>query len=464
MENLVLMNPEVISYLLRTSLVHLCIFLAYTSVYSQTEYATGTALDDATYDFHEQFDITQYTISLPRVYSLNQFVPKVGNQLKYPHDIGWSVASATTIVDAVYSGEFNRENTISELRSPYFVNMLWAGELDPCSQPMSLARTIDRLRETGIPKLQDYVSFCPTEKEDKILELGKANHGYRFDKVFDREASIEEKVYRIKTKVSMDRPVILAFHCPPSFVSAQDFWSPKEAMSDQFPLHSVVVVGFDDELYGGAFQVLNSWSRRWGNDGLMWVRYEDVDFLRYGYSVGYRARDGGELSVVKGELSFNDAITDKELTFVRFNPRGFYQFSVGTDDLQFNLKGILNKPFYLKMYYKSGAEVVQIYPMDTWRSSLFEYSFMDFSIPGDRNYYTIEQDRFSSLFVFISQNNIDQVDFGELVENSETIYDLMFSDSFSFSREVIWDNEHPNFYSRLYDGEIIPLVIGLEFN
>lgn len=458
------MSLVVISSSLRTKLVVLFILGFYLTGHTQVNYVTGTAVDDATYDFDEQFDITQYTVSLPQVYSLNQFVPKVGNQLKYPHDIAWSVASATTIVDAVYSGEFIKENSISELRSPYFVNMLWAEELNPCEDAMSLSRTVERLRDTGIPKLQDYVNLCPSSKDTTLLRKAAGLTKYRYEKVFDREVSSKEKVYRLKTKVSLDHPVIISFHCPQSFANAKEFWSPKEEYNESFPLHSVVVIGYDDDLYGGSFQILNSWSKRWGDGGYMWIRYEDVDFIRYGYSVGYKARDGSNLTVVQGELNFNDAITNTVLPFVRFNPRGFYEFSVGRSDLQFNLTGTLNKPFYLKMYYKSGDEVVRIYPMDSWKSALFEYSFMQFDIPGDRNYYTIEKDMFASIFVFISMKKIDDVDFTDLVRSSETIYDVLFNNEHIFTREVIWDNDQTHFYSRLYDEEIIPLIIGLEFN
>ena len=461
------MNLEVISFLLRSSLlVVLFLWIGGFKGYAQVAYATGTSVDDGTYDFHEQYDITQYEISPPKVYSLDQFVPKVGNQLHYPHDIGWSIAAATTIVNAVYSGVFNKENTIDEFRSPYFVNMLWSSEINTCEQPQSLSRSIDKLRNTGIPKLKEYIDFCPTSVNQAVVDSAGKLDKYRYEKAFERTASAKEKVYRIKTNVSLDRPVIISFHCPPSFVNALDFWSPKEAMSEEFPLHSVVVIGYDDEAYGGAFQVLNSWSRRWGNEGKMWIRYEDADFIRYGYSVGYRSADQsrGDVSIVKGDLEFNNVGTKSLLSFTRFNPRGFYQFHAGAEELKFNLTGKLNKPFYLKMYYKSGGEVQQIYPIETWRSSLFEYSYNEIEVPGDGNFYTIEEDMFSSLYLFISLDNIDKIDFTELVKTTETIYDVLFVDGYQFSREISWDNQVTSFYSRLYEGEIIPLVIGLDFH
>jgi hypothetical protein len=46
------------------------------------------------------------------------------------------------------------------------------------------------------------------------------------------------------------------------------------------------VVGYDDEINGGAFEVLNSWGGKWGNRGFMWIPYSAfVDFVMEGYEM-----------------------------------------------------------------------------------------------------------------------------------------------------------------------------------
>ncbi|MCA1794525.1 MAG: C39 family peptidase [Desulfobacteraceae bacterium] len=37
--------------------------------------------------------------------------------------------------------------------------------------------------------------------------------------------------------------------------------------------HAVTIVGYDDNRYGGAFKVINSWGRSWGDDGYFWIPY-----------------------------------------------------------------------------------------------------------------------------------------------------------------------------------------------
>lgn len=42
--------------------------------------------------------------------------------------------------------------------------------------------------------------------------------------------------------------------------------------------HAVAVVGYDDNKYGGAFKILNSWGPNWGDNGYFWLPYS---FARY---------------------------------------------------------------------------------------------------------------------------------------------------------------------------------------
>jgi len=37
--------------------------------------------------------------------------------------------------------------------------------------------------------------------------------------------------------------------------------------------HAVTIVGYDDNKYGGAFKIINSWSQNWGNHGYFWIPY-----------------------------------------------------------------------------------------------------------------------------------------------------------------------------------------------
>ena len=40
--------------------------------------------------------------------------------------------------------------------------------------------------------------------------------------------------------------------------------------------HTVLIIGYNDDLRGGAIRILNSWGRSWGDDGKAWISYETV--------------------------------------------------------------------------------------------------------------------------------------------------------------------------------------------
>ena len=37
--------------------------------------------------------------------------------------------------------------------------------------------------------------------------------------------------------------------------------------------HALTIVGYDDDRYGGAFRIINSWSQNWGDNGYFWLPY-----------------------------------------------------------------------------------------------------------------------------------------------------------------------------------------------
>ncbi len=37
--------------------------------------------------------------------------------------------------------------------------------------------------------------------------------------------------------------------------------------------HAITIVGYDDDKYGGAFKIINSWSQNWGDSGFFWMPY-----------------------------------------------------------------------------------------------------------------------------------------------------------------------------------------------
>lgn len=61
-------------------------------------------------------------------------------------------------------------------------------------------------------------------------------------------------------------------------------WNPDASNTLDFG-HALCVVGYDDKMLGkGAFKLINSWGKHWGDNGFFWITYENfARFAKYGY-------------------------------------------------------------------------------------------------------------------------------------------------------------------------------------
>jgi hypothetical protein len=71
-------------------------------------------------------------------------------------------------------------------------------------------------------------------------------------------------------------------------MTGQKIWQPTDADYDMQGLggHCMCVIGYDDYLEGGAFQLMNSWGTEWGINGNCYVKYADfAHFTKEAYGV-----------------------------------------------------------------------------------------------------------------------------------------------------------------------------------
>ena len=46
--------------------------------------------------------------------------------------------------------------------------------------------------------------------------------------------------------------------------------------------HALTIVGYNDNKFGGAFRIVNSWGKDWGDNGYFWLKYKDFKNLTTG--------------------------------------------------------------------------------------------------------------------------------------------------------------------------------------
>ncbi|MGB0850583.1 MAG: C1 family peptidase, partial [Bacteroidia bacterium] len=88
----------------------------------------------------------------------------------------------------------------------------------------------------------------------------------------------------IKQNLAQGAPVVIGMLVGGSFMQGmqgQEVWQPtqNDYRMRGFGGHAMCVIGYDDYKAGGAFQIMNSWGREWGKDGIGWVTYKDLKFF-----------------------------------------------------------------------------------------------------------------------------------------------------------------------------------------
>jgi len=108
------------------------------------------------------------------------------------------------------------------------------------------------------------------------------------------DANSPERVAPVKACLASGRPVVSTLYISETFEDAKDMWSPDEYEVQRLhspgdTSHALLVVGYDDERFGGAFEVMNSWGTdQFGVEGYTWIRYSDFDHFcadSYGVSL-----------------------------------------------------------------------------------------------------------------------------------------------------------------------------------
>ena len=227
---------------------------------------------------------------LPDSASIKQFSPKPLSQRMDNTSPGWAVAyGARTILEAKRRNLTNQLEIRKVSFSPVFNYYLAKPEeSQDCSVPVKLPDVLESMKKYGVPKYMDFRKACPSGLSDEAFIKAAENRIDDYFRLFSIEDDHDRKIEAVKRSLSKEVPVIIGMHIPKSFELVKDkFWVPREQFHpDEQPGHAMVVVGYDDSKYSGAFEVLNSWGVDWGNKGFMWIRYKDfAEFTRYAFEL-----------------------------------------------------------------------------------------------------------------------------------------------------------------------------------
>ncbi len=360
------------------------------SVSASAQYYTGMSFDNVSYEAlpvtaplsRGDFD------QLPSSVSLQRFAPTPGNQGQTGTCVAWSSAyHARTISESI---KLNR-TSISEINANVYAPSFVYNQIrkEPgCEKGTYIHEALELLSKKGVPKYADLPFDCnrQIESNDFAKASGHRIEGYKI--LFN--VNDNNKILPVKKSLSENKPVLIGMMVPESFFGPKGVWQPaQDEYSKSHPGHAMVTIGYDDNAYGGSFLVMNSWGTSWGNQGFIWIRYNDFShFVKYAFEMIEKM---SEEKTFAGGLFLKKS--DGSDIAVRKAANGFYQttssFPSGT---AFRIYISNERPAYI---YAIGSDLTktcyQVFPHKENISSYLGYRQSNVPIPDENHYVRMDQ-------------------------------------------------------------------------
>jgi Papain family cysteine protease len=246
---------------------------------------TGANFDPKKYDSTEVFvplDNSGMAVQLPERVSLEKYAPTRLNQGEQGSCVAWSSAyAARTILEAASA---NVDPNSIAFSPSYLYNQIHLPDCQGALLPDAMKTMLYKgsVPEKFFPYDASTCDRMPGQQQHMMAQSYRTR-GYQRLTKSERDPSVD--FLAIKQNLAQGAPVVIGMMVPRSFMQGmygQKVWHPD---GDDDPDHGTMgghamcVIGYDDNLEGGAFQIMNSWGEKWGEKGLGWVRYQD--FMRF---------------------------------------------------------------------------------------------------------------------------------------------------------------------------------------
>jgi uncharacterized repeat protein (TIGR01451 family) len=204
--------------------------------------------------------------SVPASVDLSPGFPMVGDQGQQNSCVAWATAYALKSYQEGVEMKWPLTNT--HLFSPaYIYNQINGGH----NNGSSISDALDLIIKKGAATLitapyndTDYLSQ-PTAAAKKEAAQFKG-----------KSKSVVNGTNAIKAALVNRKPVVIGMDVYDQFYNLIGVNSVYNSKSGSFyGGHAITIVGYDDNRYGGAFKIINSWgSSKWGDNGYFWLPYK----------------------------------------------------------------------------------------------------------------------------------------------------------------------------------------------
>lgn len=239
---------------------------------------------------------------LPDNYSLRQYAPPVGDQHQTSSCTAWATAYACRTISYAVQHGYSISNQYDKIRAytfaPDFVYNHIRSTAD-CNVGTAIYNALNFMKTQGdIPKAGDFIcgkAYTPTEVSQaqpyKIKDFyALSGRGVSKDQLIQRmKAAIASKhalPFGMEVGASFTNVELSGIYYPDDYDRAAlrtlRAGQPQHALSG----HAMCVIGYNDKVNGGSFEVMNSWGTLRADHGFWWINYDDFyDFVEDVYCI-----------------------------------------------------------------------------------------------------------------------------------------------------------------------------------
>ena len=407
---------------------------------------------------------------LPPYYSLLRHAPNAGNQLNLETSSGWASAYyGATILLAKQKNWLDRKFITHQSFSPVFNYSLATGSFD-CAVYGGLSEVLHNMKTVGLVKFTELMAFCPQQLENSVVELAGQHKYFDYRDITFTGNTINQKIQSIKQSIYNDNPVVTEFRASPSFFTASEFWSPKEHFSEDFPLHSICIIGYDDVTHGGAFQIINSWGRNWGTEGHTWILYEEL--VEFGQSFYQLYIDEGKFSGVDVQLAGALELRSPEGLRVDLEPNagegGLKIRQPMKKNEEFSIHLELSQRLFFYLLHQDNTNTVSlVYPDEAWKNPQIGFKNTPIILPKPSEYYFLDTEgREEKLIFLFSKSTLEQTSLvKDLNSRSGTLMERLgaqFGSGLADSGKIQWSDDYSHFTVVEEGREVYPVSVAIQ--
>ncbi len=271
-----------------------------------TKYTTGGHLDTNQYkraSIYEGLSDDDGKNPLPEAVSLLKYAPDRLNQGKQGSCVAWSSGyAARTILQSVST----HADPNSIRFSPAFLYNNISLDNNGC-EGSYIIKAMEFMQQKGALPLQQFPydeNNCNRQASSDLFNNAANNKILGFTRLTGDDGGVSALNFRaIKEHLAKDAPVVIGMMVGGTFMQGmlgQKIWHPNDDDYTQqgFGGHAICVIGYDDRIEGGAFQIMNSWGPEWGDNGTAFIRYGDFrKFVREAYGVDALPKTGAALNI-----------------------------------------------------------------------------------------------------------------------------------------------------------------------